>query len=127
MDAALDHPNILPSTRAFVQKTFATFEQATPVIAAYFVFGREAMIPDLFTPWLAQIKRHRMPGCKKLCTYLARHIELDSNDHFPKAVQMLTNLCGEDSAVWAQVEAAATCALKTRLNFLDGVYNSVPC
>ena len=122
LDAALSHANILPSTRAFVQSTFATFAQETRIMAAYFVFGREAMIPDFFTPWLAQIKQHCILGCQKLCTYLERHITLDSDDHFPKAAQMLANLCGENSSAWAQVETAAMESLKTRLDFLDGAY-----
>ena len=122
---ALEHPKVLPCTRDFVQHTFAVFNRSTPVLAAYFVFGREAMIADFFTPWLAQLKKHCVPQYELLAYYLARHINLDGDDHFPRAAQLLANLCGDDQRRWTQVTQAARMALRQRVYFLNGVYDAL--
>ena len=118
---ALQAPNILSTARQFVQSTWAFFDQPTPALAAAFVFGREAMVPQLFTPLLAQIEQHRIPHCDVLCTYLARHIEIDSQEHYPQAVNMLEHLCGDSAECWQQVQQAAEQALQARLDFLGGI------
>lgn len=121
LDKALDDSRILPSTRAFVKQTFATFTEPTPVIAANFLFGREALVPELFIPLLAKINQHKIPRCKSLCYYLHRHIQIDSQDHFPKAAQLLVNVCADESAAWEQAKASAHSALQARLDFLTGL------
>jgi len=72
---------------AFVQQTFSACEHAAlPSLAAYFVFGREAMVPHLFKPWLAQLQHNPREETVFLVSYLKCHIELDSQSHFPERV-----------------------------------------
>lgn len=121
LEKALTHTAILPSTRAFVQQTFEMCQAPLPALAASFVFGREGMVPHFFTPWLKQIKQHQLPHCEPLVYYLERHIHLDSQAHFPKALQLLTQICGRRPTHWLQAKRAAIRALKVRIDFLDGV------
>jgi hypothetical protein len=121
LEEALLHPGILSTTRAFVAQTFSTFQAATPVLAASFVFGREAMVPDFFGPWLQQLITHKIPDCSLLKYYLERHITLDGDTHFPKAANMLARLCGDDTRAWQQASQMAEAALAARLDFLTGV------
>jgi hypothetical protein len=121
LDEALQHPGILSTTRAFVAQTFSTFQASTPALVASFVFGREAMIPAFFNPWLQQLIMHKVPHCGLLTYYLERHIALDSDAHFPKAANMLARLCGEDKLTWQQASQMAESALEARLAFLEGV------
>lgn len=125
LDHALAHPAILPCTQQFVKQTFAVCEQATlPALAAYFVFGREAMVPHLFKPWLAQLQQTLREDTVWLEYYLKRHIELDSQSHFPKAANMLSNICGNNTGDWQVAKQAAKEALQARLAFLDGMYQA---
>ena len=126
-ETALKEAAVFPSTYQFVRQTLITCEQAPlPSLAAYFVFGREAMIPDLFKPWLAALKQQKeQKAVAPLIYYLERHIELDSDAHFPKAVEMLTKLCAGNQQHWASVQQAAQNALYARLQFLEGMLLSL--
>ena len=69
--------------------------------AAAFAFGREDLIPEMFDQ---VIKIDDQGG--KLATfrdYLARHIEVDGEEHTPMAMQMVADLCGDDDAQVARV------------------------
>jgi hypothetical protein len=67
-------------------------------------------------------------GLAKLPTldrYLRRHIELDGEDHGPKALAMLATICGNDAARWADATAAARCALEARIAFWSGIGQAI--
>jgi hypothetical protein len=57
-----------------------------------------------------------------LAQYLDRHITLDSDDHFPKAAQLLERVCGDDAVAWEQ---AGQAALRARLDLLSGIQEGV--
>ena len=40
--------------------------------------------------------------------YLSRHIQVDSEEHTPMAMQMLADLCGDDPAKWAECAERST-------------------
>lgn len=107
--------------RAFMRVTFATIATAKPhVIASAFTFGREDAIPSMFTPMVAAIpgRDGHLAGFER---YLTRHIELDGDDHGPKAIAMLEELCGEDEAKWSEAADAAESALDARIAFWDTI------
>lgn len=111
--------------KQFVQTTFSFFNAPVHEIAAAFVFGREAITQKMFEPILHQLK-YRLSAAeqdqlKLVQYYFHRHITLDSEDHFPKALKMLTRLCGDDQSRWQQAKDAATKALKARLRFLTAI------
>ena len=60
-------------------------------VASSFFWGREKLIPDMFESIVATLKQEKM-RCPTLEYYLKRHIELDSEDHGPKALRCLNSL-----------------------------------
>jgi hypothetical protein len=53
--------------------------------------------------------------------YLRRHIQVDSEEHTPMAMQMLAELCGDDPRKWQQCEATINHALTARMKLWDGI------
>lgn len=87
--------------------------------AAAFAFGREDLIPEMFDQ---VVKIDDQGG--RLATfkdYLARHIEVDGEEHTPMAMAMLADLCGDDSAKWDEAAATITSALQARVGLWDGI------
>lgn len=125
LEQALQNPQIPKPAQAFVCSTWAFFEQPTPALAAAFVFGREAMVPQLFVPLLQHIRNHQIPRCNTFSDYLTRHIAIDSQDHYPQALQMLSVLCGSSDQRWESVQQAAKQALTHRLEFLNGIQKAL--
>jgi hypothetical protein len=122
---ALQASEIPLAARRFVESTWAFFTEPTPAIAAAFVFGREAMVPQLFTPLLAQMERHAIPRCGLFKDYLTRHIAIDSAAHYPQALKMLEHLCRDSAEDWRMVQKAAEQALTERLRFLSGIHDAL--
>ncbi|MFF5926825.1 DUF3050 domain-containing protein [Streptomyces hydrogenans] len=87
--------------------------------AAAFAFGREDLIPEMF----GQVVRIEDANDRLTLfkDYLARHIEVDGEQHTPMAMQMLIDLCGEDPARWAQCADTVRRALSARVALWDGI------
>jgi len=62
-------------------------------VAAYFFFGREDIIPDMFKR-LLKLWDHGAVEVPYFAYYLKRHIELDGDSHGPWAREMLITLAG---------------------------------
>lgn len=117
------HPNV----KAFLDFTFRVIEIGKPhEIAAAFTFGREDLIPDMFTAILKNFQEN-FPDTdlSKLIYYFERHIELDADEHGPMAMQMITELCGNDAQKWAEVEEIAVMALEKRIGLWDAIEENI--
>ncbi|MFI0486187.1 DUF3050 domain-containing protein [Actinomadura sp. 9N215] len=91
--------------------------------AAAFAFGREDLIPEMFDQ---VIKIDDQGG--KLATfrdYLARHIEVDGEEHTPMAMTMLADLCGDDQAKWDECAQTVIHALTVRRKLWDGIVQAL--
>ncbi len=53
--------------------------------------------------------------------YLARHIEVDGEQHTPMAMQMLIDLCGDDREKWAACADTVRTALRARVRLWTGI------
>ena len=62
---------------------------------------------------------------KPLLYYFNRHIELDDGEHFPKALQILVNLAGNDQKKWREIMFHAQIALQARLSFLNQIQKKI--
>ena len=65
-----------------------------------------------------RVARHvrRLPG---------RHIQVDSEEHTPMAMQMLADLCGDDDAKWAECAETVNLALAARARLWDGILAAI--
>lgn len=117
------HPNI----KAFLDFTFRVIEEGkTHEIAAAFTFGREDLIPSMFTAILKNFQASfPETDLRKLIYYFERHIELDADEHGPMAMQMISELCGTDAQKWKEVEVVSILALEKRIGLWDAIEESI--
>ncbi|RKS94595.1 Protein of unknown function (DUF3050) [Flavobacterium limicola] len=117
------HPNI----KAFLDFTFRVIEEGkSHEIAAAFTFGREDLIPSMFTEILKNFQSNfPQTDLSKLIYYFERHIELDANEHGPMAMKMITELCGTDAQKWFDVEEVSKLALEKRIGLWDAIEETI--
>lgn len=120
--AALAQTGVPSAVNAFVRHTFAIIERGrTHEIAAAFTYGREDLIPEMFTQLVNRLER-QFPG--KLTTlryYLDRHIVLDGEEHGKMGRQMVCLLCENDPVREQEAKQAAAEALQSRLHLWNGI------
>ena len=108
--------------RAFVTSTFKAIESAgIHAIAAAFTFGREDVIPDIFSNLVRELDRKYHGKFEKFLWYLERHIEVDGEDHGPLSLRMVADICGDNSKLWEEAASAAEAALLARIALWDGI------
>jgi hypothetical protein len=91
--------------------------------AAAFAFGREDLIPDMFDQVAAL--NAGSGDLSLFVDYLRRHIQVDSEEHTPMAMQMLIDLCGDDDAKWAECQETINLAFAARLRLWDGILGKI--
>ncbi|MEN3307806.1 MAG: hypothetical protein V7603_4008 [Micromonosporaceae bacterium] len=115
----------VPAPAADFMRTTWRFIDTTAVHcqAAAFAFGREDLIPDMFQ----QVITVNQDGGKldAFVDYLARHIEVDGEEHTPMAMQMLADLCGDDGNRWQECADTVNTALDARVRLWNGIHEAV--
>jgi hypothetical protein len=107
----------------FVRTTFEIIsDRPLHCRAAAFAFSREDLIPDMFDQVIKKEGTDRFP---LFCDYLARHIEVDGEEHTPMAMQMVADLCGTDDTRWQEAVETATLALEARVRLWDGIVEAM--
>lgn len=120
MMVAIDKACLPTGARRFVAETWSVIEGGNAVcIAAFFAFGRETLIPAMFSEALRGLPPVDKPDL--LEEYFSRHIELDGDSHGPMAMRMLTWLCGDDEHKWRQAEESGRSALEARIALWDDI------
>jgi len=120
---SIKQSNLHPNIKAFLDFTFRVIEEGkSHEIAAAFTFGREDLIPSMFTVILKNFQAN-FPNkdLNKLIYYFERHIELDADEHGPMAMKMITELCGNDLQKWSDVAVISRLALEKRI----GLWNAI--
>ena len=120
---AIKQSNLHPEVKAFLDFTFRIIEEGKAhKIAAAFTFGREDLIPTMFTEILKNFQQNFPEiDLSKLIYYFERHIELDADEHGPMAMQMITELCGDEAQKWKDIEEVSVLALEKRI----GLWNAI--
>ncbi|WP_035668618.1 DUF3050 domain-containing protein [Flavobacterium sp. 83] len=124
---AIKKSNLHPNIKAFLDFTFRVIEEGkSHEIAAAFTFGREDLIPSMFTAILKNFQENfPQTDLSKLIYYFERHIELDADDHGPMAMKMITELCGTDTQKWSDVEEISILALEKRIGLWDAIEETI--
>lgn len=113
-------PSVNDGVDAFLKTTFDVIESnETHKIASAFTFGREDLIPDMFTAIVDEYNTEN--NLDKFVYYLERHIELDGGEHGPLALELISNLCGDDDDKWREVEETAIACLVARKKLWDSI------
>ena len=124
--AAIEHANLSPNIAQFLKFTFEVIATNKPhLVAAVFTFGREDLIPDMFTAIINDLNKHYPDELHGVMYYLERHVEVDGDTHGPMALQMISELCGDDQEKWDEVLAFSERALSSRLELWDGILAEV--
>ncbi|RRO23200.1 DUF3050 domain-containing protein [Flavobacteriaceae bacterium 14752] len=115
------------SVKSFLIFTFNTIHHKhTHDILSAFTFGREELIPDMFTEIIGNIQKQfpdeKIEGLKY---YFNRHIEIDADEHGPMAIKLLENLCEKDINKWESVEKTAEAALQKRIELRNSVLRKI--
>ncbi|WP_264520319.1 DUF3050 domain-containing protein [Flavobacterium sp. N1994] len=120
---SIKQSDLHPKIKAFLDFSFRVIEEGKAhKIAAAFTFGREDLIPNMFTEILKNFQQNFPEAdLSKLIYYFERHIELDADEHGPMAMQMITELCQEDEQKWNDVEEISILALEKRI----GLWNAI--
>lgn len=114
------------SAQKFVNQTFQFISSGKPhIIASAFTFGREDLIPDMFTHFVESLPEKQSGQLNLFDYYLKRHIELDGDHHSHLAKQMIMELCGSNPERWREATTAAAESLKARIVLWDGVMNNL--
>lgn len=121
----LDFNNLSLAQKNFVQfnLNLAANGKIHEVAAAFF-FGREKLIPDMFTNLLDDLEKNidkndqdRFPNLKY---YLKRHIQIDGEEHSHLALECLSYLC-DDEVKWNEAKNSGIKSLKLRSELWDEV------
>lgn len=115
------------NVQEFLDFTFNVIANNKPhEIAAAFTYGREELIPDMFTSIIGEIQQKFPEEDLSLFKYyFDRHIELDGDEHGPMALELITELCGNDPKKWEEVKHISIEALKVRAKLWDGIEEEI--
>ena len=113
--------------KVFLKNTFEVISEEKPhKIASAFTFGREGLIPGMFTSIIENVQQNFPKEDLSLFKYyFDRHIELDGDEHGPMAFRMVEELCGNDEKKWEEVKRTAEEALDARLKLWEGIEEEI--
>ncbi len=108
--------------KQFLAFTFEIAQNAPlHVKAAVFTFGREDLIPDMFTQILNEIYSAYPDKVSIFKYYIERHIEVDGGHHSHLALEMVSELCGNDPVKWEEATQASIQSLEMRIKLWDAI------
>ncbi|MFT5207837.1 MAG: hypothetical protein ACI9CF_001597 [Candidatus Omnitrophota bacterium] len=110
---------------SFLANTFDAIDSANDhEVAAYFLVGREALVPDMFIELINNLDSKEFP-ITLFKAYLRRHIEIDSESHSKLAGELLVELCQDSQIKWQEASRSASKALESRRQLWDGVLDVI--
>ncbi len=112
------------AVQQFVSHTLRVVSEGTTIeVLAAFLFGREDLIPEMFSLLLPRWNNSR--DARSFAYYVNRHIELDGDDHGPSGLRALAQMAQGDVSAWRSASCAAQSAILARIELWDGVYARV--
>jgi hypothetical protein len=122
IDKIIQDSNLSSKVKQFLNFTFDIAQNAPlHVKAAVFTFGREDLIPDMFTQILNEIYSTHPEKVSVFKYYIERHIEVDGGHHSQLALEMVAELCGNNQSKWEEATAASIKSLEVRAGLWDAI------
>lgn len=126
VENTLNESNIDESIKQFILFSFEIISSQKPhLIASAFTFGREEVIPDMFTEIIKGFENNFPKKISNLIYYFERHIELDGEEHGPMTMKMIDELCDNDSEKWTECLEIAKKSLKVRIQLWNGILKKI--
>ncbi len=122
---ALKRANVPDYISNFVSYTLNTAEnQKSASVAACFFYGRELIIPSMFSNLLDKwsIDENKAPN---FIYYLRRHIEVDTEEHGPASDKLMNEIFEKNPKTMNEALVSALQALKMRENLWNGILNDL--
>jgi hemoglobin-like flavoprotein len=114
------------TVRQFVTATMNLAHHGqTHEVAAAFFFGRESVIPGMFRELSSKLQPQRGADLGPLVYYLDRHVEVDGDDHGPRAEKLLGRLIGVDPRRIQEARAVALSSLEHRAKLWSAILEDV--
>jgi hypothetical protein len=126
LSSAFEVSDAPQATQDFVSFTFKIINSKKDYLqAAAFTFGREDLIPNMFHSIVSDISKTFPEEVSIFKYYLERHIEVDGDHHSHLALQMTSNLCGDNEAFWKEAQQTTIQSLQKRIDLWDAVYEQI--
>jgi hypothetical protein len=120
---AMEYLKIPQEIQQFVNQTFSVvYSKRSFLQAAVFTFGREDLIPDMFTTMVREMYARVPQQLSIFKYYLERHIEVDGGHHSHLALEMTQHLIGDDAKLYDEAILTVIEALRARMMLWDGAY-----
>jgi len=118
--------NVPLAAQDFINSTFAIINAGkNHATAAAFTFGREDLIPNMFHSMVNDLNSKHPDQVTIFKYYLDRHIEVDGDHHSHLALEMTSELCGNEENAWNEASAAVQEALQQRINLWDAALKEI--
>jgi len=126
LEFAIESAGVPTAAGSFLKHTFDVIKTGkTHLISGVFTFGREDLIPDMFLSVVKNLNDDFTGQFDLLKYYLDRHIEIDGDLHGNLALEMISDLCGDDEYLWKEVGDISYKTLQMRLALWDEVYRKI--
>ncbi len=114
------------AAQQFMDSTFAVINAGkNHATAAAFTFGREDLIPNMFHSMVNDLNSKHPDRVTIFKYYLDRHIEVDGDHHSHLALEMTSELCGNQENNWNEATIAVKEALQQRINLWNAALKEI--
>ncbi|WP_113663062.1 DUF3050 domain-containing protein [Pedobacter nanyangensis] len=125
-DEAYALANVPLAAQDFINSTFGIINAGkNHATAAAFTFGREDLIPNMFHSMVSDLNSKHPDQVTIFKYYLDRHIEVDGDHHSHLALEMTSELCGDEENAWKEASAAVQEALQQRINLWNAALQEI--
>jgi hypothetical protein len=126
VEAAMTRTGVPPHVQAFVAHTMALAQSgSTEEVLAAFFYGREDIIPEMFSRLQEKLPRHDNDPLRNFVYYIDRHIELDGDSHGPMGRELLENLVVDSPERDKRALRAACNSIQARIELWNGTLSTV--
>jgi hypothetical protein len=128
VEVALERAGAPPHVQAFVAHTMRLANSgATEEVLAAFFYGREDIIPEMFSRLLDTLygAGHDNDRLRHFIYYIDRHIELDGDSHGPKGRELLEDLVANAPDRGERARRAACGSIEARIGLWNGTLSKL--